>query len=79
MTWKNILGLLLFLCILAPAAAAQERYNIAYAGFAGFQTPVWATKDLGLLAKYGIDGEVVLLPGSTRQIQGLVGNSVDFA
>ena len=80
MTWKNILGLLLlFLCIVAPAASAQERYNIAYAGFAGFQTPVWATKDLGLLAKYGINGDVVLLPGSTRQIQGLIGNSVDFA
>ena len=80
MTWKNVMGLLLLLCILAPAAAlAQERYNIAYAGFAGFQTPVWATKDLGLLAKYGINGDVVLLPGSTRQIQGLIGNSVDFA
>ncbi len=80
MTWKNILGLLLFMCILRPAALlAQERYNIAYAGFAGFQTPVWATKDLGLLAKYGINGDVVLLPGSTRQIQGLIGNSVDFA
>jgi NitT/TauT family transport system substrate-binding protein len=80
MTWKKLLGLLVFLCILAPAALpAQERYNIAYAGFAGFQTPVWATKDLGLLAKYGINGDVVLLPGSTRQIQGLIGNSVDFA
>jgi ABC-type nitrate/sulfonate/bicarbonate transport system substrate-binding protein len=80
MTWKNVLGLLFSLCILAPAAVlAQERYNIAYAGFAGFQTPVWATKDLGLLAKYGINGDVVLLPGSTRQIQGLIGNSVDFA
>ena len=71
MTWKNVLGLVVFLCILAPKALpAQERYNIAYAGFAGFQTPVWATKDLGLLAKYGINGDVVLLPGSTRQIQG---------
>src|SRR5918999_2313780 len=80
MTWKKLLGLLVFLCILAPAALlAQERYNIAYAGFAGFQTPVGATKDLGLLAKYGINGDVVLLPGSTRQIQGLIGNSVDFA
>jgi ABC-type nitrate/sulfonate/bicarbonate transport system substrate-binding protein len=80
MTWKNVVGLLFSLCILAPAAVlAQERYNIAYAGFAGFQTPVWATKDLGLLAKYGINGDVVLLPGSTRQIQGLIGNSVDFA
>jgi ABC-type nitrate/sulfonate/bicarbonate transport system substrate-binding protein len=80
MTWKNVLGLIVFGYILAPAGlSAQERYNIAYAGFAGFQTPVWATKDLGLLAKYGINGDVVLLPGSTRQIQGLIGNSVDFA
>ena len=58
---------------------AQERYNIAYAGFAGFQTPVWATMDLGLLAKYGINADLVLTPGSTRQIQALVGNSVHFA
>ena len=51
MTWKKVLGLVVFLCILAPTALpAQERYNIAYAGVGGFQTPVWATKDLGLLA-----------------------------
>ena len=70
---------LLVLFLLPAHGLAQERYNIAYAGFAGFQTPVWATKDLGLLAKYGVNGEVVLLPGSTRQVQGLIGNSVQFA
>jgi ABC-type nitrate/sulfonate/bicarbonate transport system substrate-binding protein len=58
---------------------AQERYLIAYAGFAGFQSPLWATKELGLLAKYGINGDLVLTPGSTRQIQALVGNSAHFA
>lgn len=69
-----------FVLVLFPVKSfAQERYNIAYAGFAGFQTPVWATRDLGLLAKYGVNGDVVLLPGSTRQIQGLIGNSVHFA
>src|SRR4051794_31551936 len=70
---------LLLLLSLPTVGWAQERVNIAYAGFAGFQTPVWATKDLGLLAKYGVNGEVVLLPGSTRQVQGLIGNSVEFA
>ena len=74
--WVWVLLLLLFL---PTEGWAQERVNIAYAGFAGFQTPVWATKDLGLLAKYGVNGEVVLLPGSTRQVQGLIGNSVEFA
>ena len=58
---------------------AQERYLIAYAGFAGFQSPLWATKDLGLLTKYGINADLILTPGSTRQIQAMLGNSAHFA
>lgn len=78
MTGKLVALILLWL--LSPVRlVAQERYNIAYAGFAGFQTPVWATMDLGLLAKYGVNAELILTPGSTRQIQALVGNSVHFA
>src|SRR5687768_11697622 len=60
-------------------SAAQERYVIAYAGFAGFQSPLWATKDLGFLDNYGIQADLVLTPGSTRQIQALLGNSAHFA
>jgi len=74
--------LLILVCLLLswPAyAAAQERYVIAYAGFAGFQSPLWATKDLGFLNKYGIQADLVLTPGSTRQIQALLGNSAQFA
>jgi ABC-type nitrate/sulfonate/bicarbonate transport system substrate-binding protein len=67
------------LLLLPVTARAQEQHLIAYAGFAGFQSPLWATKDLGLLKKYGINADLVLTPGSTRQIQALVGNSVDFA
>ncbi|HYA29612.1 MAG TPA: hypothetical protein VEI95_12400, partial [Acidobacteriota bacterium] len=70
---------LVFLLIFTSIASAQERYLIAYAGFAGFQSPLWATKDLGLLNKYGINADLVLTPGSTRQIQALVANSVHFA
>ena len=71
--------LFLLILVLPANLLAQERYLIAYAGFAGFQSPLWATKELGLLAKYGINGDLVLTPGSTRQIQALVGNSVHFA
>jgi ABC-type nitrate/sulfonate/bicarbonate transport system substrate-binding protein len=60
-------------------SVAQDRYMIGYAGFAGFQVSMWAAKDLGLLKKYGLDGEVVLVPGTTRQIQALVGESIHFA
>lgn len=70
---------LLLLIILPAAVAAEDRYLIAYGGFAGFQAPVWAAKDLGLLAKYGLSGDVVMVPGSTREIQALVGGSAHFA
>src|SRR5439155_17502011 len=52
----------LLLVTLPASLAAQERYLVAYAGFAGFQAPVWAPKDLGLMAKYGFNGDVVLVP-----------------
>jgi ABC-type nitrate/sulfonate/bicarbonate transport system substrate-binding protein len=72
--------LLFFLLVMLPAAVlAQERYLVAYGGFAGFQSPVWAAKDLGFFSKYGFSGDVVMVPGSTREIQALVGNSVHFA
>jgi ABC-type nitrate/sulfonate/bicarbonate transport system substrate-binding protein len=73
----------LFLVILLlsalPLRAAAEQHMIGYAGFAGFQAAMWAVKDLGFLKKYNVDGEVVMIPGTTRQIQALVGNSIDFA
>src|SRR5207244_2706234 len=69
----------LLLVTLPASLAAQERYLVAYAGFAGFQAPVWAPKDLGLMAKYGFNGDVVLVPGSVRQIQALQGGSIHFA
>ena len=68
------------ICLLsAPMASAQAKHMIGYAGFAGFQASMWAVKDFGMLKKYNLDGEVVMIPGTARQIQALVGNSIDFA
>ena len=75
---KRILRALVFL-LACPAGAVAQEYLTAYGGFAGFQAPVWAAKDLGLFAKYGLNGEVVMVPGSTREIQALLGGSVHFA
>jgi NitT/TauT family transport system substrate-binding protein len=74
---KTALVVLLFLSI--PLAAVGQQHMIGYAGFAGFQVSMWAVKDLGLLKKYGLDGETVLVPGTSRQIQALVGDSIQFA
>jgi ABC-type nitrate/sulfonate/bicarbonate transport system substrate-binding protein len=76
---KTRLFILLFFLLLPGTVVAQERYMIGYAGFAGFQVSIWAVKDLGLLKKYGLEGETVLVPGTSRQIQALLGDSIQFA
>ena len=70
----------LFLLVVLPTRSlAQEINLVAYAGFAGFQAPIWAPKDFGLFAKYGFNGDVVFLSGSVRQLQALLGNSIQLA
>jgi ABC-type nitrate/sulfonate/bicarbonate transport system substrate-binding protein len=76
---RSLSTILLALLALTAPLRAQETYLVAYAGFAGFQAPVWAPKDLGLFGKYGFNGDVVLVPGSVRQIQAIAGGSIHFA
>lgn len=71
--------LVTFLLSALPTNTAAQQHMVGYAGFAGFQASMWAVKDLGFLKKYNVDGEVVMVPGTTRQIQALLGNSIDFA
>ena len=78
MSCKSLCTILL-LFLLPTLSAAQETHLVAYAGFGGFQAPVWAPKDLGLFDKYGFKGDVILVPGSVRQIQALQGGSINFA
>ncbi|HLN86944.1 MAG TPA: ABC transporter substrate-binding protein [Candidatus Limnocylindrales bacterium] len=77
--FSKLFSSLLLLLWLPLAASAQDTNLVAYAGFAGFQAPVWAPKDFGLFAKYGFNGDVVLLSGSVRQLQALLGNSIQLA
>jgi NitT/TauT family transport system substrate-binding protein len=58
--------------------AAQEKYIASYAGFAGFQAPLWAASDFGLFAAYRIDMDLVMIPGSARGTQALLGGSTHF-
>ena len=69
---------LLALCALPAKLLAQERYMVSYAGFGGFQAPAWAAKDFGLFTKYGLSVDLVMIPGSTRGTQALLGGSTQF-
>ena len=69
----------LILIFTAPALlSAQERYIASYAGFAGFQAPLWAAQDFGLLAKYSVNMDLATIPGSARGAQALLGGSTHF-
>jgi len=70
--------LLLWLLSAASLLCAHERYMASYAGFAGFQAPLWAAKDFGLLSKYGVSMDLVMIPGSARGAQALLGGSTHF-
>lgn len=76
---RALLAIISLLLLVQGGARAQEQYMLGYAGFAGFQASMWAVKDFGLLKKYNLDGETILVPGTTRQIQALVGDSIQFA
>ncbi len=76
---SKLIYVVLALLAFPASSVAQEKYMLGYAGFAGFQAPMWAVQDLGLLKKYGLDGDTVLVRGTSRQIQALVGDSIQFA
>ena len=63
------------LAALSSTVLAQERYIASYASF---QAPLWAAKDIGVLAKYGVSTDLVMIPGSARCIQALLGGSTHF-
>jgi len=65
--------------VLPSSLAAQDRYVVSYGGFSGYQVPIWVTKELGLLDKYKIQADLVMMPGSSRQMQALLGGSIQFS
>jgi ABC-type nitrate/sulfonate/bicarbonate transport system substrate-binding protein len=69
---------LLLLLLFSATVVAQEKYIASYAGFAGFQAPLWAAKDFGFMAKYGVNADLVMIPGSARGAQALLGGSIHF-
>jgi len=75
---KTLSAALLLLFFSTATAAAQEKYIASYAGFAGFQAPLWAAKDFGFMTKHGVNADLVMIPGSARGAQALLGGSIHF-
>ena len=72
-------ALLLTLSIDPATLLAQERYLASYNGFGVGAAPLWATKDFGFFAKYGLNPDLVMISGSAPGTQALLGGSTHFA
>ena len=79
---KILVGILWVLCFhlsLTSGVRAQDRIVVGYDGTAGFQGPIWAAYDLGLLERHGLNAELVMIPGGARGMQALLSGSTQFA
>jgi NitT/TauT family transport system substrate-binding protein len=70
---------LLILSAWPATLIAQERYLVSYNQFGGGQAGVWAAKDVGFFAKYGLNPDLVMIAGSAPATQALLGGSTHFA
>jgi ABC-type nitrate/sulfonate/bicarbonate transport system substrate-binding protein len=60
------------------AVAAAEKINASYGAISGSMAPIWVAKEARLFDKYGLDLNLVYIPGGPRSIMSLIGNSVQF-
>ncbi len=79
-SWLSAMFLALFLSLLlASADRAAAKSYLAYISDSPTSTAAyWVAKDSGILSKYGLDLELVLISGSTRGIQSLIAGDVSF-
>jgi ABC-type nitrate/sulfonate/bicarbonate transport system substrate-binding protein len=62
----------------ATSASAADRIRVAYVSPSVSQSLPWFAKELGILAKYDLTAEVLLITGSPRLVQSLIAGDVDF-
>jgi ABC-type nitrate/sulfonate/bicarbonate transport system substrate-binding protein len=66
------------LCLAAfDGARAADKLRVAYVSPSITQSLPWIAKETGILAKYDLDAEVVLITGSPRLVQSLIAGDVD--
>ncbi|HTN70210.1 MAG TPA: ABC transporter substrate-binding protein [Methylomirabilota bacterium] len=64
---------------LVAVAKADEKVRLAYISDSpGSSAPYWIARETGLFKKYGLDGELIFINGSTRGIQSLIAGDLDF-
>ncbi|MGE5305054.1 MAG: ABC transporter substrate-binding protein, partial [Alphaproteobacteria bacterium] len=68
----------LFIMSSQPGWSA-EKIIADYGGTSGFQAAIWTAKDGGFFAKYGLDVDIVMIPGGTQSMQALISGGTQFS
>jgi ABC-type nitrate/sulfonate/bicarbonate transport system substrate-binding protein len=63
----------------ATATVAADKLRIAYVSPSISMSAPWLAKELGILAKYDLAAEILLITGSPRLVQALIAGDVDLA
>jgi ABC-type nitrate/sulfonate/bicarbonate transport system substrate-binding protein len=69
-----------FFLSIAPALAAASPYHIrvGYTSVGDNRAPLWIAKDEEIFSKYGLDVELVYIPGATTAIPALLSNNLQI-
>jgi len=69
----------LFFLALVSVGSTAEKIRVAYVAASVTQSLPWIASQKGILAKYDLNAETVLISGSPRLVQSLIAGDVDFA
>jgi NitT/TauT family transport system substrate-binding protein len=77
-------GALLLLCsaMLAPLplyAQAPSRLRVAYVAVSGTQAALWTAQETGLFRKYGLETDLIYIPGAAQVIQTMLAGDIQLA
>lgn len=65
------------LLVLPAGGLAADKVRVAYVSPSVTQSLAWVAKETGILAKYDLTAEVLLITGSPRLVQSLIAGDVD--
>ncbi|MGE5304072.1 MAG: ABC transporter substrate-binding protein [Alphaproteobacteria bacterium] len=60
-------------------AAQLALMRVGYGGIAGYQLPLWVSKETGISRNYGIEIEPLLISGGSLNMQALIANSTQMS
>ena len=61
-----------------PAASAMFRMRVGYTSVGGNRAPLWIARDENIFSKYGLDVDLVYIPGAATAVPALLSNDLQI-